>query len=291
MKRAACAGWRRLSRFACLLSCIAASLTSLTVFAASIANDAAAQTHADPRNGFAQLAHSCAPNVDVVTLAALVRTESGFNPLAIGVVGAHLARQPASLAEALATVQVLEARGYSYSVGLSQVNNRNFAKYGETAATLFEPCRNLRAGAAILTDCFARSSRTPVDQQMALRAALSCYYSGNFTTGFRAGYVGKVVMSARMNAMRGGVEPIPVVSDAHAPPLARRDKAKALDARVDETLNEVRSHADSSNHDTTRVSSIKRSAPSCSAHPLVTVCHGLSAAQIRALCVRCLDAH
>nr|WP_227747037.1 lytic transglycosylase domain-containing protein [Paraburkholderia franconis] len=260
--------------------------------AASIANDAAAQTHADPRNGFAQLAHSCAPNVDVVTLAALVRTESGFNPLAIGVVGAHLAHQPASLAEALATVQVLETRGYSYSVGLSQVNNRNFAKYGETAATLFEPCRNLRAGAAILTDCFARSSRAPVDQQMALRAALSCYYSGNFTTGFRAGYVGKVVMSARMNAVRGGVEPIPVVSDAHAPPLARD---KALNARVDETLNEVRSHASPANHDATThvtpVSSTRHDAPSCSAHPLVTVCHGLSAAQIRVLCVRCLDAH
>ncbi|EGC99197.1 lytic transglycosylase catalytic, partial [Burkholderia sp. TJI49] len=45
--------------------------------------------------GFAQLARACAPNVDPETLAALVRTESGFNPYAIGVVGGHLTRQPA----------------------------------------------------------------------------------------------------------------------------------------------------------------------------------------------------
>ena len=32
--------------------------------------------------------------------------------------------------------------------------------------------------------------------QVALRQALSCYYSGNFATGFRHGYVRKVVAAA-----------------------------------------------------------------------------------------------
>ena len=33
--------------------------------------------------------------------------------------------------------------------------------------------------------------------QVALRQALSCYYSGNFATGFRHGYVRKVIVAAR----------------------------------------------------------------------------------------------
>ncbi|MBN3753602.1 lytic transglycosylase domain-containing protein [Paraburkholderia sp. Tr-20389] len=285
-----------LARVVCVLTCEA---TLLAVF---VERNAVAQTNA-PRAGFTQLARSCAANVDVVTLAALVRTESGFNPFAIGVVGGHLDRQPASLAEALATVRALEARGFSYSIGLAQVNNRNFAKYGETAASLFEPCRNLRAAAAILTDCFARSSAARGDPQSALRAALSCYYSGNFTTGFRAGYVGKVVMNARINAIRGSVEAIPVVTDAHAPPLSSQ---ATLDAKVDETLNEAgRKRGNASpgepvpqGSDDARpalapvnaIGTTRSKTPSCSPHPLVAMCRGLSAAQIHALCLRCLDA-
>ena len=52
----------------------------------------------------------------------------------------------------------------------------------------------------MLGECFDRA-RTPVltapVDQMALRKALSCYYSGNFATGFRHGYVHKVVVAAR----------------------------------------------------------------------------------------------
>jgi type IV secretion system protein VirB1 len=57
---------------------------------------------------------------------------------------------------------------------------------------------------AVLTECFDRAQRKSVwasADQAALRAALSCYYSGNFTTGFRHGYVGKVVAAAK-NATR-----------------------------------------------------------------------------------------
>ena len=239
-----------------------------------------------PRIGFMQLAHDCAPNVDPYTLSALVRTESGFNPFAIGVVGAHLERQPASLAEALATVRELEAHSFSYSVGLAQVNNRNFGKYGENAAILFEPCHNLRAGAAILAECFARSSHAPVDQQVALRAALSCYYSGNFTTGFSTGYVRKVVTNARLDALQGEIRPIPVVRDTAVPPRAGLAKPVAVANPAD--LAPLSPNA--ARPFVRPVSDFRHAAPSCQAHPLVTVCHGLSAAQIRSLCVRCLDA-
>lgn len=141
---------------------------------------------------FVALAQACAPAVHVDTMSRIVQVESSFNPHAIGVVGAKLERQPRNRAEAIVTAQWLDANGYNYSVGLAQVNQANFAKYGLSIETAFEPCENLRAGAAIFTDCYRRARKTRDDQQ-ALQAALSCYYSGNFTTGFKHGYVQKVL--------------------------------------------------------------------------------------------------
>jgi type IV secretion system protein VirB1 len=141
----------------------------------------------------AALAHQCAPNVHVTTLTHLVRVESNYNPFAIGIVGAHLERQPSSAAEAVSTAHWLEDHGFNYSVGLGQVNRANFAKYGLTINTAFEQCRNLGAAAAILTSCYLRAHRSQSDDQVALRDAFSCYYSGNFKTGYSSGYVIKVV--------------------------------------------------------------------------------------------------
>lgn len=144
----------------------------------------------------------CAPTVHVDTMRRIVQVESGFNPYAIGVVGARLQRQPRSSAEALATIQWLDANGYNYSVGLVQVNRSNFRAHGLTPATALMACPNLRAGGAILTACFRRASKPSVAPQTALRAAFSCYESGNFRTGFTDGYVLKVLTSGVLPASR-----------------------------------------------------------------------------------------
>ncbi|MEP9466125.1 lytic transglycosylase domain-containing protein [Xanthomonas euvesicatoria] len=172
---------------------------------------AGAQTPAKPL-AFEKLATECAPNVHPTTLKGVVSAESSWNPYAIGVVGGRLDRQPRSLAEAVATARELERQGFNFSMGLGQVNRYNLAKYGESYETVFEPCRNLKAGSAILKDCYQRARAQIPDDQQALRAAFSCYYSGNFTRGFRpdkAGqpsYVQKVVAKATAAA-----QPIPVV--------------------------------------------------------------------------------
>ncbi|HZX80937.1 MAG TPA: lytic transglycosylase domain-containing protein [Lysobacter sp.] len=121
----------------------------------------------------------------------VVRVESSFNPYAIGVVGGRLARQPANLPEALATVRMLEGRGYNFSLGLAQVNRYNLAKYGlGSYEQAFQACPNLQAGSRILAECHGRSGGD-------WGKSFSCYYSGNFTTGFRHGYVQKVYASMR----------------------------------------------------------------------------------------------
>lgn len=168
---------------------------------------------------FQALAQQCAPIVAPVTLQAIVRTESGFNPYAIGVVGGHLSRQPQNQAEAVATVKALESAGWNYSMGLSQVNRANLAKYGLDASGAFDPCANLRAGADILARCYSRASVQLGAGQQALRAAFSCYYSGNFQRGFvadshKTSYVQRVV--ANVTPDDNGpvrVQAIPVIAN------------------------------------------------------------------------------
>lgn len=149
------------------------------------------------------LIQSCAPDVHPATLRAIVHVESGGNPFAIGVVRGQLERQPRNVAEAVATAKDLDARGIDYSVGLSQINRRNWARLGLDAASAFDPCVNLRAGAAILRDCFRRAKTRLPTEQAALRGALSCYYSGNFATGFRRDIPGQPPYVDRVLAAAG----------------------------------------------------------------------------------------
>jgi type IV secretion system protein VirB1 len=156
---------------------------------------------------FTSLAQQCAPLVDPGTMAAIVRVESGFNPFAIGVVHGKLTRQPRNLEEAQATIRELDKGGYNYSVGLSQVNKRNFGKYGLNGSNAFDPCANLDAGSKILSDCFVGALPHSKQYQDAIRSALSCYYGGSFSSQVASGYVQKVVDSFRATTIR----PIPVV--------------------------------------------------------------------------------
>jgi type IV secretion system protein VirB1 len=133
----------------------------------------------------------CAPLVAPSTAYALMRVESSFNPYAIGVVGGSLQRQPRTYAEALATARQLHSLGYDYSVGLAQINQRNFARLSLTIESAFDPCRNLQAMQRVLGECMSRSQQSGAPQR-ALRDALSCYYSGDFRTGYRDGYVRRV---------------------------------------------------------------------------------------------------
>ncbi|AXV99207.1 lytic transglycosylase domain-containing protein [Ralstonia pseudosolanacearum] len=170
---------------------------------------------------FNTLAQQCAPDVHPTTLQAVVRTESGFNPYAIGVVGGRLARQPKSRAEAVATAKALDAQGLNFSMGLGQVNKAHLARFALNYETVFDACANLQAGARILQECYQRAAAR-LGAGKALHAAISCYYSGNFNRGFqveRSGtsYVQRVAANAvSTNPVLEVVPAIPVVMDRPA---------------------------------------------------------------------------
>jgi type IV secretion system protein VirB1 len=140
--------------------------------------------------------------VHVSTLSALVRQESGGNPFAIGINGgtARLTRQPRNRNEAIATAEWLRREGHNFDAGLGQINVKNMGWLGLSVAELFDPCANLRAAATVLGDCYQRASRARGGGQAALRAALSCYNTGNFSRGFANGYVAKVTGKAGLAA-------------------------------------------------------------------------------------------
>jgi type IV secretion system protein VirB1 len=135
----------------------------------------------------------------------VVRVESSYNPYAIGVVGGRLVRQPKNLPEALATVRMLEGRGFNFSIGLAQVNRYNLDKYGlDSYEKAFEPCANLKAGSKILAECYQRANGD-------WGKSFSCYYSGNFSTGFRQGYVQKIYASVRQGREADAVSSSPAI--------------------------------------------------------------------------------
>jgi type IV secretion system protein VirB1 len=173
---------------------------------------------------FAAMAELCAPGIGTETLRRIASVESSFNPYAIGVVGGRLERQPKNAPEALATVSMLESQGYDYSLGVIQVNQKNFARYGLTPEQAFDPCSNLRVGGLIFKDCLKRAGGT----DHSLGDALSCYYSGNFTTGYRLGYVARVLNAGRGNGPVPVARPIPLTAKTSHPqrPSTRKLRPK-----------------------------------------------------------------
>lgn len=159
----------------------------------------------------------------------VVRVESSHNPYAIGVVGGRLVRQPRNLPEALSTARMLEQRGYNFSLGLAQVNRYNLVKYGlDSYEKAFQPCANLQAGSRILAECYQRSRDWG--------KSFSCYYSGDFKTGYRHGYVQKVYASmrgARSGTLSAGVPPIAVIDRVQrrvATTVSRATRASSAEA-------------------------------------------------------------
>ena len=147
---------------------------------------------------FSQLALQCGATVNTQTLHALATIESSFNPYAIAVVNGRLEKQPRNLDEAVAQVERLEREGKNYSVGYMQVNKTNFKRFGLTSQSAFDGCTNIKAGSKILEKCYLDASKKEHNNQVALRKAFSCYYSGNFIRGFqpengKPSYVDKVV--------------------------------------------------------------------------------------------------
>src|SRR5690606_10094979 len=89
-----------------------------------------------------------------------------------------------------------------------------------------DPCQNLKAGAAILEECYHRANKksdTNNHPNQNLQAAFSCYYSGNFQRGFipdikgQPSYVQKVLAKLESPGLS-----IPIVNTPKSPQEIRQ---------------------------------------------------------------------
>lgn len=166
--------------------------------------------------GFSALIARCAPTVHPETMAAVISAESRGNQFAIADAGPvalpwsqrksmvrsfYLTTLEASVAKATELI----ANGHTVSLGLSQVNDRNLARYGLSVRDVFDPCVNVSVGGKILTDFYVRAVKKFGPNQRALHAAISAYNSGDWVRGANDGYVTTVYKQVgRPLAMRAG---------------------------------------------------------------------------------------
>lgn len=143
------------------------------------------------------LAEACAPSVAAQTLTSIVRVESAFDPLAIGINGPNPRRiHPRTVDEAIRTATHLVNSGANVDLGLGQINSSNLTRLNLTIADAFEPCRNLRGTGQVLEAAYRSQAPASGQEQAGLRRALSIYNTGHTDRGFRNGYVAKVSAAA-----------------------------------------------------------------------------------------------
>src|ERR1700675_3396448 len=81
--------------------------------------------------------------------------------------------------------------------GPPPVNSEHAAHFHLTAEQLFDPCSNLRSGAALLSATYTTTARIQGEGLAALDSALSYYNTGSPTAGLTNGYVQQVKTHAR----------------------------------------------------------------------------------------------
>ena len=118
------------------------------------------------------LLHRCAPQVSAVTMAAIVKQESGGNPLTLHDNTTGKSYRPASYAAAALLARELIAQGHSVDIGLAQINSKNLPWLDLNVAQVIGPCANIRAAQTILLRGWKQSSGD-------LRGALAAYNTGN----------------------------------------------------------------------------------------------------------------
>lgn len=161
-------------------------------------------TEQSPVESLSALVRRCAPSVHPTTMEAIIKTESKGHAFALADAGPvhlpwserkHLVRSyfESSVESATKRATELVAAGHTVSLGLAQINNRNLAALGLSIREVFDPCTNIGAGAKILTDFYQRASAIMGEGDQALRAAISAYYSGDWSRGQTEGYVATVL--------------------------------------------------------------------------------------------------
>lgn len=164
---------------------------------------------------------ACAPNVAPATMEKIIQVESAGNPLALNVnvkwvIERDEKGQPIMVTgkdgqpepkrrkvvfkypievktkqDAVTVAYAAIAAGFNVDMSYMQVNSNNLPALGYSVEDMFDDCKNLAAGAAVLSAFYARALKQNPQPQTALRAALSAYNTGDFNKGYLNGYLAR----------------------------------------------------------------------------------------------------
>ena len=162
-----------------------------------------------------ELLMMCAPAVDPVTMAAVVKQESGGQPWVLNNNTTRKSVTFESKAAAVATAVAAVGRGESVDMGLAQINSKNLPALGLSVAQVFDPCTNVAAGASILAAGYERTG--------SLGNALSTYNTGRANSKVGAAYAQKVFQHAGVK-----VPGIPDGQLANLPSLPKLKEASSF---------------------------------------------------------------
>lgn len=125
------------------------------------------------------LLEQCAPLVSAPLMHALVRVESAWRPLAIGMdAGQTPVQQPQTMAQAVAQAKALASQGRGFSVGLAQIHVGNVMRYGMSWEQAFDPCANLKAAQRVFLGFAQRALAAGYVGLAATSAALRGFNAG-----------------------------------------------------------------------------------------------------------------
>lgn len=151
------------------------------------------------------LIQQCANQTPMPIAHAIIKTESSYNPFAIGVnlngksFGGF--KQPTNYQDAVTVAKSLIANGKNIDMGLAQINSANLRRLNLSVEQVLEPCNNLKAMQYILSSCYASASDSGIGAK--IQRAFSCYNTGNHRKGFSNGYVNKATKN--LNAYLAGL--------------------------------------------------------------------------------------
>jgi type IV secretion system protein VirB1 len=145
-----------------------------------------------------QISAECAPMVAPSTMAAIVRVESGGNPLAMWNNSTRSMVAFENRNQAVRYLRQAMATGQRVDVGLAQVDTENFAAFGLTPGTAFNACANLRAGSEILRMDWQQALASGYRGQKALYHAFEAYNSGRLWGD--AQYANRILGAAEASA-------------------------------------------------------------------------------------------
>lgn len=131
-----------------------------------------------------ELLMMCAPAVDPVTMAAVVKQESGGQPWVVNNNTTKKSVTFTSKAAAVAASVAAIGRGESVDMGLAQINSKNLPTLGLSVEQVFAPCTNIATGARILATGYKKAG--------SLSGALSMYNTGRSNSKTGVAYAQKV---------------------------------------------------------------------------------------------------